>query len=88
MFEECSTLAELSKTRQSLVRSGADLMEVNAAYNKAKKRLMEETPSFRKVPTYSKQEDGDKAPVFFAFPILRGQGKPNEIILTSEGVLL
>ena len=45
MFETCSTLSDLNEERQRLARSGVPLMEVNAAYNKAKRRLLEDTPS-------------------------------------------
>lgn len=50
MFETCSTLSDLNEERQRLARSGVPLMEVNAAYNKAKRRLLEDTPSYGKYP--------------------------------------
>ena len=86
MFETCGSLEELNKERQRLMRAGAAPMEVNAAYNKAKRRLLEEAPSFRKIPTYT--GEAGSIGVFMALPILKGQGKPNEIVITPEGVLL
>lgn len=86
MFETCGSLAELNRERQHLMRSGANAMEVNAAYNRAKKRLLEETPSYRKIPTYT--GEADSVGVFMPFPMLSGKGRPNEIIITPEGVLL
>lgn len=86
MFEVCSSLAELNRERQRLVQEGVPPLEVNAAYNRMRKRLMEETPSFRKIPTYTGQ--AATVGVFLPLPILEGRGKPNEIIVTAEGVLL
>lgn len=86
MFETCSTLSDLNEERQRLTRSGAPLMEVNAAYNKAKRRLLEDTPSYRKIPTYTGV--ADCVGMFTPFPFLKGRGAPNEIVITPEGVLL
>lgn len=86
MFETCGSLEELNKERQRRMHSGTDAMEVNAAYNRAKKRLLEDTPSYRKIPCYT-GEIGSVG-VFMPLPMLSGKGKPNEIIITPEGVLL
>lgn len=86
MFETCGSLEELNKERQWRIRSGACAMEVNAAYNRAKKQLLEDTPSYRKIPSYT-GETGNVG-VFMPLPMLSGKGKPNEIIITPEGVLL
>lgn len=86
MFETCSTLSDLNEERQRLARSGVPLMEVNAAYNKAKRRLLEDTPSYRKIPTY--MGAANSVNMFTPFPFLKGQGAPNEIVITPEGVLL
>lgn len=86
MFETCGSLLELNKERQQLIRSGAQPMEINAAYNRAKKQLLEETPSYRKIPHYT--GEAASVGVYAPFPILKGQGNPNEIIVTPDGVLL
>lgn len=86
MFETCGSLEELNKERQLRMRSGENAMEVNAAYNRAKKQLLEDTPSYRKIPSYT-GEVGSVG-VFMPLPMLSGKGNPNEIIITPEGVLL
>lgn len=86
MFDICSSLAELNRERQRLVREGVPPQEVNAAYNRARRRLMEETPAYRKIPIYT--GTAGNVGTFLPFPILSGKGKPNEIIVTPEGVLL
>lgn len=86
MFETCGSLEELNKERQLRIRSGVNAMEVNAAYNRAKKLLLEDTPSYRKIPSYA--GEAGNVGVFMPLPMLSGRGKPNEIIITPEGVLL
>lgn len=86
MFETCGSLEELNKERQRLMRSGGNPMEVNAAYNRAKRCLLEEVPTYRKIPTYA--GIAGSVGVFTPFPMLSGTGHPNEIIITPEGVLL
>lgn len=86
MFEHCSTLGALNQERQALIRSGADTMEVNSAYNRAKKLLVEQAPVFRTIPTYS--GEGEECRGFVSFPFLKGKGAPNEIVITPGGVLL
>ena len=86
MFESCSSLSVLNVERLRLARSGVPLMEVNAAYTKAKRRLLEDTPSYRKIPTYT--GIANSVSMFTPFPFLKGQGAPNEIVITPEGVLL
>lgn len=86
MFEQCNSLGELNKERQSLIRSGHSVAEVNSAYNKVRKSLMEAVPTFRKIPTYTAVVS--EPPVYVALPIIAGQGLPNEIVLTAAGVLL
>ena len=78
MFETCGSLEELNKERQRLMRSGA--------YNRAKRCLLEEVPTYRKIPTYT--GTAGSVGVFTPFPMLSGTGRPNEIIITPEGVLL
>lgn len=86
MFDSCRTLEELNRERQVCMRSGAQPLEVNSAYNKAKRRLLEDTPTYRKIPSYTGVAESIEA--FTPFPILSGKGRPNEIIVTPEGVLL
>ncbi len=86
VFETCGSLEELNKERQRLMRSGGNPMEVNAAYNRAKRCLLEEVPTYRKIPTYT--GTAGSVGVFTPFPMLSGTGRPNEIIITPEGVLL
>jgi len=86
MFEECETLAELSKARKEYLQQGISQLEVNAAYNKAKTALMERTQSFRKIPIYTGK--CQVPPVIAPLPILSVSGKANELIITSQGVVL
>lgn len=86
MFETCGSLEELSRERRRLMRSGGNPTEVNAAYNHTKKCLLEEVPTYRKIPTYTGA--AGSVGVSTPFPILSGTGRPNEIIITPEGVLL
>lgn len=86
MFETCGSLEELNKERQRLMHDGCNPMDVNAAYNRAKRCLLEEVPSYRKIPTYTGTVGS--VGVFTPFPMLYGTGRPNEIIITPEGVLL
>lgn len=86
MFETCSSLEELNRERQRLIRSGAEPMKVNAAYNRSKKRMLDEAPSYRKIPTYTGVARSDG--VYTPFPFIAGRCQQNEIIITEEGVLL
>lgn len=87
MFEHCNTLAELNGERQRLVRVGESVAKVNAAYNRAKKELLDAVPSYRHIPTYI-YCDKTEASHYVALPFLKQKGKPNEIIITMEGVIL
>jgi len=66
--------------------AGTPPMEINSAYNKAKRELMDATPSFRTIPTFGATP---REPQYFVpFPILNQRGNPNEIIVLEEGVIL
>lgn len=48
MFSECNTLQELNMRRRELQAQGRPAVEVNSAYNKARKELvMASTPDYR-----------------------------------------
>lgn len=86
MFETCGSLEELNRERQRLIREGSQPLDVNAAYNRAKRQLLEEMPSYRKIPSYT--GEAGSIGVFAPFPFVSGKGRPDEIVITPEGVLL
>lgn len=86
MFENCKDLAELNQQRQHLMRSGVPPIEVNSAYNKAKRELLQKAQQYRRIPTFS--DSGGKAELHYALPILSVDGRRNEIVITERGVIL
>lgn len=50
MFENCTTLLELSKARFEYVKSmHYDLVDINRAYNEKKKEIMKNAPKFKRL---------------------------------------
>lgn len=49
MFENCNTLAELNAARISMTNSGAELIDVNNAYNKRRQEILSERANFVKL---------------------------------------
>ena len=86
MFENCKDLAELNQQRQHLMRSRVPPIEVNSAYNKAKRELLQKAQQYRRIPTFS--DSGCKAELHYALPILSVDGRRNEIVITERGVIL
>ena len=86
MFSGCNTLSDINMRRQELIRGGKDPKEVNAAYNKAKKQLLDVRPTFRKIPTYTCKIPEPR--LFTPIPFTKQPCGVAEIIVTKEGVTL
>lgn len=86
MFSTCGSLAELNAMRQRLIKDGVSVKDVNSAYNKAKKTIMDAVPTFRKIPTFTGETITPRT--FVALPIISMGGKLNEIHITEEGARL
>lgn len=84
MFEQCTTLEKLNARRRELVQKGMSVATVNAAYNKARKELMDAKPEFRRVATYTAVPATPRG--YVAHPIKEGVAKKNELIM-GDGVI-
>lgn len=84
MFENCTTLSQLNQERVSLVSVGVPLVQVNNAYNEAKKKLTAST-LYTKV-TNSKIEVPDYGPLYASLLYKGASPKPGAIMVTKEGV--
>ena len=84
MFENCNTLEQLNARRRELVQGGTPVTTVNAAYNKARKELMDAKPVFRHVATYFAKPATPRG--YVAHPIKEGFAEKNELIM-GDGVI-
>lgn len=67
MFEECTTLLDLNKSRIDLVRSNPDkLMEINSQYQARRKQIVSAQPAYTRLkPMRPNIEDN---PLIMAIP--------------------
>lgn len=87
MFENISSLSDLNKERQRLVKEGNSIPQVNSAYNQAKRKLMEDTPKYRKIARHQEPSE-PKAILYNILSLQCGQVAANEIYYTERGVLI
>lgn len=85
MFSNCKTLSDLNARRRDLVSSGTPVASVNAAYNKAKKELLDARPEFRKVISYT--SEAPKPMAYFAYPLKEG-GPSNELTIAENFIFI
>lgn len=84
MFEDVKRLSDLNAERKRLVMAGHPVTEVNAAYNKARRALMETTPKVRRPPTFT----GEAAPRTTYTPCPLSMGKvPKNVIQVVSGTV-
>lgn len=84
MFEKCTTLEQLNARRHELVKQGTPVATVNAAYNKARRELMDARPAYRRVASFTAEPTTPRG--FVAHPIKDGVAAKNELIL-GDGVI-
>ena len=84
MFEGCKTLAELNARRKDLVMQGHKMSTVNAHYNHARKELMAQQVTFRKIPFFSDLVESVPATVL-PMPI-KLKMVPQNTIIVKDGV--
>lgn len=88
MFKNCASLADLNKRRAELVKEGAPIKAINAAYNVARKSLMasqSSITSFAQIPTFEALKIETK---LYAVVNILGKASPNEVLFGNGGVYL
>ena len=86
MFDDCTTLEQLNLRRRELIQNGTDIASVNAAYNKAKKFIIEAKPVFRRPPKFTAEAEVPRS--YAPFTIRNGGVKKNEIKIEDDAVYI
>lgn len=86
MFEGCTTLTQLSNRRRELIQGGTPVQEVNAAYNRAKRALVNAKPEFRRPPTFSGEPTTQKS--YMPYKLFNTDVPKNVLRITDEGIYL
>lgn len=88
MFESVFTLRDLNQERQRLVREGTPVPSVNSAYNAAKRRILENTSSYRTIPFFSHYVECATEPVPNTMGLHLNAVSHNVLQITADGILI
>ena len=84
MFTGCVTLEQINLKRKELIAAGQDIAQVNAAYNRAKKSIIESRPTFRRPPKFTATPAQPKE--YAPFNLKRGEVPKNTIRITADAI--
>ena len=86
MYSGVDSLTALNAKRKELIASGAPIAEVNAAYNNARKKLMDSTPTFRRPPKFT---GVGREPInYSAYSLVPNKVPANELHITDKEVFI
>lgn len=85
MFKDCTTLEQLNAKRHELLQGGAEVCDVNAEYNRARRALMQAQQDFRRPPKFTCE--APEAPMLKPATLYMGVPK-NVIKITNKGIYI